>query len=127
MSDNNSSITMFNMDAVIAPRQTQLAVNGNSVAVDADQTLYTIGRDPGSIHLYIDSEFSSRTHCTMQFENKNFSLIDSSTNGTHVRIGANPPIKLQGNATMLTGSGGFKLGEAIKIGDTNLIQYKVVY
>jgi hypothetical protein len=44
-----------------------------------------------------------------------------------VRIGANPPIKLQGNATTLTGAGGFTLGEAIKVGDTSLIQYKVIF
>jgi adenylate cyclase len=126
MSDN-ASMTMFNMDAVIAPRQIQLTVDGNTISVDADQTPYTIGRDPNSVNLCINSEYSSRTHCTIKFENRNFSLIDSSTNGTHVRIGANPPIKLQGNATTLTGAGGFKLGEAIKVGDTSLIQYKVVF
>jgi pSer/pThr/pTyr-binding forkhead associated (FHA) protein len=125
MSDD--AMTMFNMDAVIAPRQIQLTVNGNTVFVDADQTPYTIGRDPNSVNLCINSEYSSRSHCIIKFESRNFCLIDSSTNGTHVRIGTNPPIKLQGNATTLTGTGGFKLGEAIKVGDTSLIQYKVVF
>jgi pSer/pThr/pTyr-binding forkhead associated (FHA) protein len=126
MSDD-ASMTMFNMDAVIAPRQIQLTVDGNTVSVDADQTPYTIGRDPNSVNLCINSEYSSRSHCIIKFENRNFCLIDSSTNGTHVRIGTNPPIKLQGNATILTGTGGFKFGEAIKVGDTSLIQYKVVF
>jgi pSer/pThr/pTyr-binding forkhead associated (FHA) protein len=126
MSDD-ASMTMFNMDAVIAPRQIQLIVDGDTVHVDSDQTPYTIGRDPNSVNLCINSEYSSRTHCTIKFENRNFCLIDNSTNGTHVRIGANPPIKLQGNSTTLTGTGGFKLGEAIKVGDTALIQYKIVF
>ncbi|MFQ3324958.1 MAG: hypothetical protein ACI90U_002790 [Pseudomonadales bacterium] len=43
MSNNNSSMTIFNMGAVIAPRQIQPTVDGNTVAVDADQTPYTIG------------------------------------------------------------------------------------
>ena len=86
MSDD-ASMTMFNMDAVIAPRQIQLTVDGNTVSVDADQTPYTIGRDPNSVNLCINSEYSSRTHCTIKFENRNFSLIDCSTtvSYTHLR------------------------------------------
>ena len=126
MSDD-ASLTMFNMDAVIAPRQIQLTYDNNTVEINVDQVPFVIGRDPSATNLTINSEYSSRTHCTIVFENRNFSLNDSSTNGTHVRIGTNPPIKLQGNSTTLTGSGSFKLGEAIKVGDTNTIQYKIVY
>jgi adenylate cyclase len=120
-------MTMFNVDTVIAPCQIQLTVDDNTVSVDAVQTPYTIGRDPNSVNLCVNSEYSSRTHCTIKFENRNFSLINSSTNATHVRIDANPPIKLQDNASALTGAGSVKLGEAIKVGDTKLIQYKVIF
>ncbi len=126
MSDD-ASLTMFNMDAVIAPRQIQLTFDDNTVEINVDQTPFVIGRDPNNTNMTINSEYSSRQHCNIIFENRNFSLQDSSTNGTHVRIGANPPIKLQGNSTTLTGTGSFKLGEAISVGDTNTIQYKIVY
>ena len=124
---NEDSATMFNMDPVISARQLNLVYNDRTIEISPDDTPFSIGRDKDSTDLCIDSQFSSRTHCKILYQDKNFLIKDSSTNGTHVRVGVNQPIKLQGSFATLTGTGSIKLGEAIKVGDKNTIAYKIVF
>ena len=122
-----SNETMFNMDPVITARQLEINYNGRVICINPEETPFIIGRSEENTHLCVDTQFASRTHCKILFQDKNFLIKDASTNGTHVRIGVNQPIKLQGSFATLTGNGSFKLGEAMKVGDKEVISYKIIF
>lgn len=125
MSDD-SNLTRFNMAAIQVIQEVVLSYGGKEYKVDPTKTPFSIGRDE-SCNLSVDSSFASRQHCKILFHNKNFILKDSSTNGTFVRIGGAPPVKLSDSMTSITGNGSIKLGEAMKVGDTDAITFKVNY
>jgi predicted component of type VI protein secretion system len=101
-----------------------LSYGGKDYTIDPTRVPFTIGRD-ASCDLTIDSTFASRQHCKILFHNKNFILKDSSTNGTFMRTGGAPPVKLHDSMLSITSNGSIKLGEAMKVGDTDVITFKV--
>lgn len=125
MSDD-SNLTRFNMAAIQVIQEIVLSYGGKEYKIDPTKAPFSIGRDE-SCNLTVDSPFASRQHCKILFHNKNFILKDSSTNGTFLRIGGTPPVKLSDSMTSITGNGAIKLGEAMKVGDTDAITFKVNY
>jgi adenylate cyclase len=123
MSDDGNK-TMLNRAAVSAVHSVVLSYNGKDYIVDQTKIPFTIGRDE-SCDLTVDSSFASRQHCKILFHNKNYILKDNSTNGTFMRMGGTPPVKLHDSMQAFTSNGTIKLGEAMQIGDTDVISFKV--
>jgi len=121
---NDGSKTTLNKAVILSVHNVTLTYGGRDYIVDPIKTPFTIGRD-ASCDLTIDSSFASRQHCKILFHNKNFILKDSSTNGTFMRTGGAPPVKLHDSMLSLTSNGSIKLGEAMKVGDTDVISFKV--
>ena len=125
MSDDASQ-TLFNVDAIPVVRELLLTYAGKHFVVNQDNVPYIIGRD-ASCDLTVDSQFASRQHCKVLYHNKNFILKDDSTNGTYIRIGMSQPTQLNKSMTSITGNGMLKLGEALSVGDKDIVAFKAVY
>lgn len=123
MSDDNNKTTV-NMAPVLTVHSLVLSYNGKDYTVDPTKIPFTIGRDE-SCDLTVDSNFASRQHCKILFHNKNYILKDNSTNGTYMRMGASAPVKLLDSMQAFTSNGSIKLGEAMAIGDKDVISFKV--
>jgi len=126
MSGDDSKMTQFNMAAVQVIQKVVLTYAGKEYTIDPTKTPFVIGRDD-SCNLTVNSSFASRQHCKILFHNKNFILKDNSTNGTFVRMGGSQPVKLSDGMTSINGNGAIKLGEAMTVGDNNVIAFKVGY
>ena len=122
----DASQTLFNVDAIPVVRELVLSYEGQEYVVTQDNVPYIIGRDE-SCNLTIESQFASRQHCKVLYHNKNYILKDNSTNGTYFRIGLSQPTQLNKSMTSITGNGMFKLGEAMSVGDKNVVTFKAVY
>jgi pSer/pThr/pTyr-binding forkhead associated (FHA) protein len=124
MSDeDNGNQTLFNVNALPTVRDVVLTFHGEEIVIDQAKTPFVIGRD-ATCDLQVDTAYASRKHCKILFHNKNFILKDSSTNGTYVRIGPSQPVQLNDSMTSLTGNGVIKLGQAITVGDKDVIEFK---
>jgi adenylate cyclase len=84
-------------------------------------TPFKIGRDPH--HITIDSSFSSRDHCSIEFRRGKFVLADHSTNGTYVRINGSEEMYLRREELPLTGSGQISIGQPIGTAPVLLIDF----
>jgi len=124
MSDANQ--TLFNVDAMPVVRELVLTYAGQETIVSQDAVPFIIGRGE-DCDLTVDSQFASRQHCKILFHNKNFILKDDSTNGTYLRIGVSQPTQLNRSMTAITGNGSLKLGEAMAVGDKDVVSFKAVY
>jgi adenylate cyclase len=123
MSDDVNKTTI-NRAPVLTVHSLVLSYNGKDYIVDPTKIPFTIGRDE-SCDLTVDSNFASRQHCKILFHNKNYILKDNSTNGTYMRMGASAPVKLLDSMQAFTSNGSIKLGEAMTIGDKDVINFKV--
>ena len=123
MSDEGNK-TMVNRAPVITVHSLVLSYNGKDYIVDQTKIPFTIGRDE-TCDLTVDSSFASRQHCKILFHNKNYILKDNSTNGTYMRMGGAAPVKLHDSMQAFTSNGSIKLGEAMAIGDADVISFKV--
>jgi pSer/pThr/pTyr-binding forkhead associated (FHA) protein len=118
--------TLFNIESLPAIRELSLSYKGEIFTVGQSSAPFIIGRDE-SCDLSVDSQFASRQHCRLLYQNKNFVIEDSSTNGTYIRIAMGQPSQLNKSLIAITGNGMLKLGEAMAVGDKNVIQFKAVY
>lgn len=121
---NDGNKTMVNRAPVISVHSLVLTYNDKDYIVDQTKIPFTIGRDE-TCDLIVDSTFASRQHCKILFHNKNYILKDNSTNGTYMRMGGAAPVKLHDSIQAFTSNGSIKLGETMKIGDTDVISFKV--
>lgn len=124
--EDNGNQTIFSAEALPVARELVISYQGKDYYVDANNVPFTIGREEGC-NLQADSPFASRIHCKILFDDRNFMLMDSSSNGTFIRNGAAQPLQVNNSLTPMAGSGCIKLGEKIKPNDKNLILYKAVY
>jgi hypothetical protein len=79
--------------------------------ISALTTPFKIGRD--SRHISIDSSFSSRDHCSIEFRRGKYVLVDHSTNGTYVRFNGSEELYLRREELPLTSSGHISIGQPI--------------
>jgi hypothetical protein len=96
-------------------RERQLSLGPRSPGV-------TIGRG-GAATVRIPTEFASRTHARLGFEQTNFVLHDESTNGTFVRIDEDAEQFLHREQLVLRGQGVISLGRRIQSSATHLIYF----
>jgi predicted component of type VI protein secretion system len=113
------------MSSLSAPSLLRLTYKGKTVSIYKEDTPFFIGRDNEGCSLIVDTEFASRSHCKIIYQDKVFFLEDCSRNGTHVQLGNAPQTTILGNSIHLVGRGAFKLGEDIGEQDTDVIQFKL--
>ena len=89
-----------------------LGYGGQDYNIQANAPDFLIGRD-ARCDLIVDSDFSSRIHARIEFRRGKFVLIDQSTNGTYVNIGAEKNIYIRREELPLVGVGVIGLGEKI--------------
>lgn len=77
--------------------------------ITASTTPFKIGRDAKNIT--IDSSFSSRDHCSIEFRRGKYVLVDHSTNGTYVKINGSDELYLRREELPLTGGGQISIGQ----------------
>jgi hypothetical protein len=92
--------------------------------LDPQSPPITLGRG-GSATIQINTEFVSRTHGRLAFEQTNYVLHDQSTNGTYVRIDEDAETFLHSEKIVLRGHGVISLGRTIQNSATHLIYFAV--
>jgi class 3 adenylate cyclase len=69
----------------------------------------SLGREATN-DLAIKDNMASRVHCKIEYRRREFFLVDQSTNGTYVKLGADAEILLKREQLLLRGSGVISLG-----------------
>jgi len=105
----------------------ELYYQSNSIVITEQQTPFHIGRDNTESSLSISSEFASRQHCTIDFNDGKFVLKDFSRNGTFVQLNRSQTFRVFNEVTPLIGSGCFKLGATMSVDDPERILFRVKY
>ena len=125
MEDESTTSTRFNMSSLSAPLLLRLTYQGKTLSIYKEDTPFLIGRDENSCNLIVNTEFASRNHCKIIYQDAVFFLKDCSRNGTHIQLANAPQTILLGNSTHLVGRGIFKLGQGIGEQDPDAIQFKL--
>jgi hypothetical protein len=98
---------------------------GREYRIEPADTPFVIGRDAGTCDLCIQSEYSSRKHCTIEYRESKFILNDRSTNGTYVQLGRTENLRVHNETVPLIGHGCFILGRAVRPDDPDLIHFVI--
>jgi hypothetical protein len=85
----------------------------------------TLGRSEENT-VQVDNPEASRRHATIELRNRNFYLIDHSTNGSYVSAPDGSAIPVRREAFLLTGAGDIGLGMVPNPGAANLISYSIL-
>lgn len=122
---NNTDTTW--MSAPLPRRTLSLGLlyQGREYSLTPTDTPFVIGRDADSNDLCVRSQYSSRTHCTIEFREAKFVLCDSSTNGTYLQLGRAENLRLHHETTPLIGHGCFKPGQNFSADDPDLIHFVI--
>lgn len=127
--ENQSDKTIIKgMSAVVVAPQ----ANGLKLRYfDADfeitpaKTPFRIGRD--AKHLAIDSSFSSRDHCSIEFRRGKYVLVDHSTNGTYVKLNGSDQLYLRREELPLTSNGQISVGQPIGTAPELTINFELAF
>lgn len=92
---------------------------------DCQQSLITIGRDPGN-HIVVNSPKASRKHCRIVYRLGNYVLVDVSTNGTYLCPESGSETLIQKNMTTLVDRGRIGFGQAWREGSPHAYEFEVV-
>ncbi len=87
-----------------------------SHAIDAGEGSLSFGRD-AHCDVVIDTDLASRRHAHCVFRRGKYVLVDTSTNGTYVRIGDKEDVYLRREEFILHGDGVFCLGQKVTDAD----------
>ena len=96
---------------------------GASIEVVANAERFSVGRGPRN-DLIVDQDLVSRQHAVIEFRQGKFILVDASTNGTHVLLENGARFFVQREEFTLHDRGIICLGQAVTIGDPDLIHYQ---
>jgi hypothetical protein len=93
-----------------------------TLTLGAEQKSASLGREAGN-ELVVPDKMASRVHCKIEFRRGNFFLVDQSTNGTYVTVGADAEILLKREQIMLRGRGIICLGHTASSSDAELVSF----
>ncbi|HXF67060.1 MAG TPA: adenylate/guanylate cyclase domain-containing protein [Burkholderiales bacterium] len=85
-------------------------------------TVY-LGRDDSNT-VIVSDPMASRRHAKIELRADKFVLVDQSTNGTFVRIGADPEIRLRREELILHGSGVIAFGHSVAETSAETIEFR---
>ena len=77
----------------------------------------------GLNHLVVRDSVVSRSHATIEHRNNKFFLLDHSTNGTYIRMGADREIFVHREEVHLHGEGQISLGQSVTTEGGEPIRY----
>jgi hypothetical protein len=72
----------------------------------------------------VRGEKVSRRHAAIEFRENRYFLIDRSTNGTYLKIGKEPEIRLHCQELALRGKGSFGLASSTYDPETDLVDFE---
>lgn len=98
---------------------------GAEVPVDATQELLTLGRE-ASCDLVINGHKVSRLHATIERHDRRFVLTDQSTNGTFIKIGKEPEVRIHRKDFVLRGKGLIGFASSTHDPDTDLLGFEII-
>jgi hypothetical protein len=78
-----------------------------------------------SCGICVDSQFASREHALITYQEGTFCICDHSTNGTFLRLNQHQDIHLVGKESPLSGSGLISLGVPIDQDDKYVIRFRL--
>lgn len=130
MSDDRTYATRLNTNA--SARQShktariELFVQGKLTTIERDELPYYLGRDENDCDMTFAGERISRRHCTFQIRDNQIGLLDTSTNGTYIKLGRAESLFIHNDFYPLIGQGAIQLGQRVDLDDSDIILYKVV-
>lgn len=102
-----------------------LEYRNQEISVDADDAVFTLGRSKEN-SLAVEHGRVSRRHAHIEFVNGFFVLTDRSTNGTHVRMGAEEVV-IHRDEIRLMGEGYISLGQPLREDESQRIRFACQY
>jgi len=90
----------------------ELSFAGNSIKVDKNHPIATMGRQPHNDIVVSDNRVS-RSHARIEYRRGKFVLIDQSTNGTFALIQGKKSIQIKRDEAVLIGTGVIGLGREV--------------
>jgi len=85
---------------------------------------FIIGRSRNS-DMKIGSDLASRQHAEILYRKGKFVLVDTSTNGTFVKLQGGKEVYLQGEDHPLSGSGFISLGKSVTVDNEHVVYFSV--
>lgn len=122
--DDQKERTILDLPAYRPQTKTRLIVHYQQarLVIDTDQPFFRLGRDERS-DLVVEQEWVSRGHARIEFNGNHFVLIDSSTNGTYLRLGADETIFLHHDQIPLHHEGFINLGRDPSLDEDGAIRF----
>jgi adenylate cyclase len=108
--DDNATLFAKKRTERVATTVLTLTYRGKQLVRRRDRDSVTIGRDD-NCGIQIADEQASRLHCTIERRQDKWVLIDHSTNGTYVTMGASKDVLVQREEMTLSGSGHVACGQ----------------
>ena len=97
---------------------------GVELTLDGHPARLSLGRDE-TCNLVIKGHKVSRLHATIECYENRFTLVDRSTNGTFVKIGKEPEIRLHRKEFSLRGKGVIGLASSTHAADTDSVAFEL--
>ena len=109
------------------PRSARLILryDGNEMALDEGLASFSFGRE-GICDLVASGHKVSRLHATVEFKGGRFVLVDRSTNGTFVKIGKEPEVRLHRQEFVLRGKGSIGLAGSTYDSGVDVVVFELV-
>ncbi len=131
MTDSNQTIAaQFNTEIlkkVNSPAtHIELFYQGKELSFGKGDLPIRLGRDESSCDLVVNSEVASRVHCSIEVQGNQIGLVDSSTNGTFLKLGRNESFVVKETFYPLIGQGNIKLGEQLDSEMKDSILFRMV-
>ncbi|MFL0805187.1 MAG: FHA domain-containing protein [Agarilytica sp.] len=131
MTDSNQTIAAkFNTEIlkkVNSPAtHIELFHQGKELSFGKDDLPIRLGRDESACDLVVNSEVASRVHCSIEVKDNQIGLVDSSTNGTFLKLGRNESFVVKETFYPLIGQGNIKLGEQLDSEMKDSILFRMV-
>lgn len=102
-----------------------LFYRGLSYSYNKNQLPVVLGRDTERCDIQVDSNVTSRTHCTIELQDDQIGIRDTSKNGTYIKVARTEGFVVKQTFYPLLGQGAIQLGSALPNSDDNTIMFKM--
>ncbi len=99
---------------------------GHEMSFGKDELPISLGRDDETCRIVVESDFTSRVHCSIEVKDNKIGLFDRSTNGTFIQIGRSESFVIKGSFYPLNGQGNIKLGAPFDSDERDNIYFRMV-
>lgn len=103
----------------------ELFHQGKEYRYTREQLPISIGRDASMCGITCASTMTSRKHCTLEVQDNQIGIRDSSTNGTYIKIGRSDSILIKNSFYPLSSQGHISLGEPIDLSLPEILHFRI--